>query len=133
MAPSRAWVNRNIAGPPPIPACGGFAKTRWASTLRSKTFQRKWRLWRSKARRSGKLLHAVADASIAALKYFRVTHGKIGRVPVDISRTGYTGDLGYEIWVNWKDAVKVFDELMVKGRPFDIHPAGTVAPGYRSH
>ena len=43
-----------------------------------------------------------------ALKYFRVTHGKIGGVPVDISRTGYTGDLGYEIWVNWKDAVKVF-------------------------
>ncbi|MGB7434239.1 MAG: aminomethyltransferase family protein, partial [Candidatus Acidiferrum sp.] len=76
---------------------------------------------------SGKLLHAVADASIAALKYFRVTHGKIGGVPVDISRTGYTGDLGYEIWVNWKDAVKVFDELMVKGRPFDIHPAGMVA------
>jgi aminomethyltransferase len=46
---------------------------------------------------------------------------------VDISRTGYTGDLGYEIWVPWIDAVKVFDELMSKGRPFDIHPAGMVA------
>jgi aminomethyltransferase len=48
-------------------------------------------------------------------------------VPVDISRTGYTGDLGYEIWVPWKDAIKVFDELMNKGRSFDIHPAGMVA------
>src|SRR5258705_7692439 len=76
---------------------------------------------------SGRLLHAVADANIAGLKYFRVTHGKIAGVPVDISRTGYTGDLGYEIWVPWKDAIKVFDALMDKGRAFDIHPAGMVA------
>src|ERR1700757_296037 len=76
---------------------------------------------------SGKLLHAVADANIAGLKYFRVTHGKIAGVSVDISRTGYTGDLGYEIWVPCKDAIKVFDELMAKGRAFDIHPAGMVA------
>jgi aminomethyltransferase len=76
---------------------------------------------------SGKLLHAVADANVASLKYFRVTHGKIAGVPVDISRTGYTGDLGYEIWVPWSHAVKVFDELMNKGREFDIHPAGMVA------
>ena len=76
---------------------------------------------------SGKLLHAVADADIAALKYFRVTHGKIAGIAVDISRTGYTGDLGYEIWIPWKDALKVFDALMNKGRAFDIHPAGMVA------
>ena len=76
---------------------------------------------------SGKLLHVAAEANIAGLKYFRVTHGKIADVPVDISRTGYTGDLGYEIWVPWKDAIKVFDELMNKGRAFDIHPAGMVA------
>ena len=76
---------------------------------------------------SGKLLQAVADADIAKLKYFRVTHGKIAGVKVDISRTGYTGDLGYEIWAPWSDAVKVFDELMSKGKPFDIHPAGMIA------
>ena len=76
---------------------------------------------------SAKLLHAVTDVDIAKLKYFRVAHGKIAGIPVDISRTGYTGDLGYEVWVNWGDAVKVFDELMVKGRAFDIHLAGMVA------
>jgi aminomethyltransferase len=76
---------------------------------------------------SGKLLHAVAETNVAGLKYFRVTHGKIAGVSVDISRTGYTGDLGYEIWVPWKDAIKVFDELMAKGRPFDIHPVGMTA------
>jgi aminomethyltransferase len=76
---------------------------------------------------AGKLLHAIADANIAGLKYFRVVHGKIAGVPVDISRTGYTGDLGFELWIPWKNAIKVFDELMSKGRPFDIHPAGMVA------
>ncbi len=76
---------------------------------------------------SGKLLHAVADAEITNLKYFRVTHGKIAGVPVDISRTGYTGDLGFEIWMPWKDAVKVWDALMAKGRAFDIHPSGMIA------
>jgi aminomethyltransferase len=76
---------------------------------------------------AGKLLHSVANANIVNLKYFRVTHGKIAGVPVDISRTGYTGDLGYEIWIPWKEALKVFDELMAKGSAFDIHPAGMVA------
>jgi aminomethyltransferase len=76
---------------------------------------------------SGKLLKSVAEADIANLKYFRVTSGRIADVPVDISRTGYTGDLGYEIWVPWSDAVKVWDALMEAGRPFDIHPAGMLA------
>jgi aminomethyltransferase len=76
---------------------------------------------------SGKLLKAVAEADIANLKYFRVTHGKIAGVPVDISRTGYTGDLGYEIWVPWNDAVKVWDAVMETGKRFDIHAAGMLA------
>jgi len=76
---------------------------------------------------SGKLLKAAAEADIANLKYFRMTRGKIAGVPVDISRTGYTGDLGYEIWMPWKDAVKVWDELMAKGKQFDIHAAGMLA------
>ena len=76
---------------------------------------------------SGRLLKSVADADIANLKYFRVTSGKIAGVPVDISRTGYTGDLGYEIWVPWNDAVTVWDALMEKGRQFDIHAAGMLA------
>jgi glycine cleavage system T protein (aminomethyltransferase) len=76
---------------------------------------------------SAKLLLAAADANVSDLKYFRVTHGRIAGVAVDISRTGYTGDLGYEIWVPADQAVKVWDELMVKGKPFDIHPAGMIA------
>jgi len=79
---------------------------------------------------SAKLLKSVAEADIANLKYFRKTAGKIAGLPVDISRTGYTGDLGYEIWIplnNGNDAVKVWDELMGKGKQFDIHAAGMLA------
>ena len=50
---------------------------------------------------SAKLLGKVADAPIDRLRYFRLAHGSIAGVPVDISRTGYTGDLGYEIWIPW--------------------------------
>ena len=76
---------------------------------------------------SGRMLKAVAEADVENLKYFKVTSGKIAGVPVDISRTGYTGDLGYEIWIPWNDAVRVWDELMDKGRAFDIHAAGMLA------
>ena len=76
---------------------------------------------------SGKLLQAVAEADIRNLKYFRMTRGTIAGVPVDISRTGYTGDLGYEIWMPWHHAIDVWDALMAAGRPFDIHAAGMLA------
>jgi aminomethyltransferase len=76
---------------------------------------------------SGRLLDAVADADIRGLKYFRMTRGTIAGVPVEISRTGYTGDLGYEIWMPWERAIAVWDRLMRGGRPFDIHPAGMLA------
>ena len=76
---------------------------------------------------SGKLLKSVAEADIENLKYFRKTSGKIGGVEVDVSRTGYTGDLGYEIWIPWQEAGKVWDALMDAGRRFDIHPTGMLA------
>jgi len=76
---------------------------------------------------SAKLLAAVADADVKGLKYFRMTRGTIDGVPVDISRTGYTGDLGYEIWMPWDRAPVVWDALMAGGRPYDIHPAGMLA------
>ena len=76
---------------------------------------------------SGRLLRAVSTADIDRLKYFRVTSGSIGGVTVDISRTGYTGDLGYEIWMPADKAITVFDALMEGGRPFDIKPAGMLA------
>jgi glycine cleavage system T protein (aminomethyltransferase) len=76
---------------------------------------------------SGALLDAIADADVRSLKYFRMTRGSIAGIPVDISRTGYTGDLGYEVWMPWGRAVDVWDALMSAGRRFDIHAAGMLA------
>jgi glycine cleavage system T protein (aminomethyltransferase) len=76
---------------------------------------------------AGLLKSVVENADIAKLKYFHVTCGAIAGVHVDISRTGYTGDLGYEIWIPWADAAKVWDALMTKGRAFDLHAAGMLA------
>jgi aminomethyltransferase len=48
-------------------------------------------------------------------------------VPVDVSRTGYTGDLGYEIWMPWNSALHVWDAIASAGRAFDLHPTGMLA------
>ena len=76
---------------------------------------------------SGNLLKEAAEADITNLKYFRMTRGKIAGVEMDISRTGYTGDLGYEIWIPWKDAPRVWDAIFEAGRRFDLHAAGMLA------
>ena len=76
---------------------------------------------------SARVLRAAADADIDGLRYFRVTSGHIDGVPVDISRTGYTGDLGYEVWMPVASALKVWDALVREGRSFDIKPAGMLA------
>jgi aminomethyltransferase len=69
----------------------------------------------------------VEGADVGALKYFRVTSGKIRGIPVEISRTGYTGDLGYEVWVEWGRGEELYDLLMDVGRPYDITPTGMLA------
>jgi aminomethyltransferase len=76
---------------------------------------------------SARLLRTVSTAPIDQLKYFRATSGSIAGVPVDISRTGYTGDLGYEIWMPWDAALRVWDAIAEAGRAFDLHPTGMLA------
>ena len=76
---------------------------------------------------SARLMRRVSRAPIDTLKYFRVAHTEIAGVPVDISRTGYTGDLGYEIWIPWGQAVRVWDTLVGAGREFDLHACGMLA------
>ena len=73
------------------------------------------------------ILEAVAPAEIASLKYFRLAETTVDRIPVAISRTGYTGDLGYEIWVEADDALALWDALMAAGTPYGLTPAGVWA------
>jgi aminomethyltransferase len=74
--------------------------------------------------RSREILEKVAEGPVADLKYFRVCEAKIRGVKVQISRTGYTGDLGYEIWIPNDGAVAVWDALMEQGEGYGITPAG---------
>lgn len=61
------------------------------------------------------------------LKYFWLTSAKIDNIPLTITRTGYTGDLGYELWVSPKYAEKLWDCLLDSGRRYGILPAGLAA------
>lgn len=76
---------------------------------------------------SARLLREVCDADLSTLRYFRATSGHIAGVPVGVSRTGYTGDLGYEIWMPWRSALPVWDAIVSAGTAFDLHPTGMLA------
>jgi aminomethyltransferase len=73
------------------------------------------------------ILQEVVDTDLAPLKYFRITAARLSGIPVTISRTGYTGDLGYEIWVAAAHALAVWDALIDAGTPHGITPAGILA------
>jgi aminomethyltransferase len=70
------------------------------------------------------ILQQIVAADLTSLRYFRLVQTKVRDVPVTISRTGYTGDLGYEIWVPAEHAPKVWDALIEAGTPYGIVPAG---------
>jgi aminomethyltransferase len=76
---------------------------------------------------AARVLRVVADADLDALRYFRVTSGAIAGRPVEISRTGYTGDLGYEIWMAREDAGALWDALMATGPAYGLKPTGLLA------
>jgi glycine cleavage system T protein (aminomethyltransferase) len=73
------------------------------------------------------VLQQVTAADLSKLKYFRLTQTTVRDIPVTISRSGYTGDLGYEIWVEAEHAVKLWDALIEAGTPFGIVPTGVWA------
>ncbi|MBK8418251.1 aminomethyltransferase family protein [Candidatus Villigracilis saccharophilus] len=73
------------------------------------------------------VLNRVCESNLDELKYFRLMNNKLGGVEVTISRTGYTGDLGYEIWMDAKDALYVWDALMEAGEDYGITPVGILA------
>jgi aminomethyltransferase len=62
-----------------------------------------------------------------ALKYFRLAAATLRGIPVEISRTGYTGDLGFEIWLDAGNALPVWDALIDAGRAYGMMPAGMLA------
>jgi aminomethyltransferase len=70
------------------------------------------------------ILEHASEQDLSGLKYFRLTTAKIRGETVTISRTGYTGDLGYEIWIEGEAALDLWDALWEAGEPFQLRPAG---------
>lgn len=73
------------------------------------------------------VLEAATGESFVDLRYFRRRASRIGGVAVDVSRTGYTGDLGYEVWIPTESAVAVWDALVAAGPAYGLRPAGMLA------
>jgi aminomethyltransferase len=73
------------------------------------------------------VLETATGESFGDLRYFRRRETRVGRLAIDVSRTGYTGDLGFELWVDASRAVQLWDAIIAAGRPYGIRPAGMLA------
>ena len=70
------------------------------------------------------VLEAATGESWDDLGYFRRRPARLGDVEIDVSRTGYTGDLGYELWIPANGAPAAWDALWAAGQAYAIRPAG---------
>jgi len=73
------------------------------------------------------LNEVVTGMEVNGLGYFRLARGAVDGAPLTVTRTGYTGDLGYELWVRPEQAERLWDRLMEAGRAYGLLPAGMVA------
>jgi len=73
------------------------------------------------------ILQSIVDGQIGSLGFFRLTNCNIKSIAAIVSRTGYTGDLGYEIWFGAEHALEMWDLLLAAGKEHGIKPAGLLA------
>ena len=73
------------------------------------------------------ILNSATDGAVDDVRFFRQTRALISGTEVRITRTGYTGDLGYEIWVGAAHAEPIWDGLIMAGEPYGLTPAGILA------
>ncbi|MBO6655326.1 MAG: aminomethyltransferase family protein [Pseudomonadales bacterium] len=88
------------------------------------------------------VLKKMGLTGIENAKPFTIHHFDFGGKPLMVSRTGFTGDLGYELWIDAEHAVEMWDALYAAGQDYGIHPfgeqatnmlrleAGFIMPGY---
>jgi aminomethyltransferase len=70
------------------------------------------------------VVEAATRQDCSDLAYFRHRRTEVGGIETDVTRSGYTGDLGYELWVEAEAAVELWDAVFEAGAPFGIRPAG---------
>ena len=70
------------------------------------------------------ILQTLTAIDLAAIKYYRFAHGEIAGVRGTVSRTGYTGEDGFEVMIPPAMAARVWDALLQAGKPHGLIPAG---------
>ena len=73
------------------------------------------------------VLLRLTKTDMAGLKYFSLMENEVAGIPITLSRTGYTGDLGYELWVEPDQAVALWDAVFEVGEDYSIRPFGDYA------
>lgn len=73
------------------------------------------------------ILDSISNPLISNLQYYRLMQTTVAGVPATVSRTGYTGDLGYELWLSPADAECVWDAIMETGQLYKLRAAGQLA------
>lgn len=69
-------------------------------------------------------LQKLTDIVLSSIKYYWFVEGELAGVPMIISRTGYTGEPGFELYFANEYAVDVWNKIMEAGKEFDIEPIG---------
>ena len=73
------------------------------------------------------VIEAATGEDFGDLRYFRRRAAKLAGIDIDVSRTGYTGDLGYELWIPVEHAEAAWDAIFEAGGAYAIRPAGMLA------
>jgi aminomethyltransferase len=74
--------------------------------------------------RAAELLGPLTDVDLSGLRYYAIAEGHACGRPALIARTGYTGEDGFELFLDWADAPPVWDVLLEEGQRFGIIPCG---------
>jgi aminomethyltransferase len=74
--------------------------------------------------RAAEILQPFVDVDLTTIKYYSGTETRACGVPAILARTGYTGEDGFELFVAWDDAVRVWDTLLEAGAAKGLVPAG---------
>ena len=74
--------------------------------------------------RAAELLASLTDVDLASLRYYAIAEGHAVGLPAFVARTGYTGEDGFELFVEWDAALPVWDRLLAEGERFGIMACG---------
>lgn len=88
--------------------------------LELKDVSKDWAMWAVQGPDSRKVLNNFLKKDISHMEFFQIEDNHIGDIDIKISRSGFTGELGYEIYFDPKHSGKVEKELLEKGKPYDI-------------